>query len=231
MAKDRWEKFEIIGGVLGGVLVPVAIFGAGYFISLADQENAKVHAQAERLTELIEYLSSDKTKEQQIAVEVANYLAEKKELPDVLVPTLTRIAMQSENSETAQAATQAVIRVAEQDKAAAQTVQEAFSNIPPRVYFHISQESQRDQARKVEIKLENAMESIGLIVPGIELKPGPKVSELRFFKSSERDEAKAIADELSKINVVVKLTDLSKRYENSTNIRPRHYELWLAKDA
>lgn len=231
MAKDRWEKVEIIGGVLGGVLVPVAIFLAGLVISIADHESAKTKAQAERLTELIQHLSSDNQKEQQIAVEVANYLAEKKQLPDVLVPTLTRIATQSEHSETAQAATQAVIRVSQQDKNTAQAVQEAFSNVSPRIYFHISKNEQLLKAREIRTKLESAMKDIGLVVPGIELKPGPKDTELRYFKSAEKEEAQSIAKALSQLGITAKLTDLSKRYENSTGIRPRHYELWLGRNA
>ena len=231
MAKDRWEKIEIIGSVIGGVLIPVAIFLAGFVISMADQESAKTKAQADRLTELIEHLSSDNQKEQQIAVEVANYLAEKKQLPGVLVPTLTRIATQSDNSETAQAATQAVIRVAQQDSNTAQAVKEAFSNVPPRVYFHISKEGQRSEARDIETKLEKAMKDIGLVVPGVELRPGPKDTELRYFKKAEKEEAQSIVSVLSQLGINAKLIDLSKRYENSTGIRPRHYELWLGKDA
>ena len=231
MAKDNWEKFQIIGGVLAGVLVPIAIFLAGLAISSADRDNAQIASQAQRLTELIDHLSSDNKKEQLIAVEVANYLAETKQLPDVLVPSLTRIATHSEDSETAQAATQAVIRFAEQDSKAAQTVKQAFSNISPRVYFHISLEKQRQKASEIERLLENEMKSIGLIVPGIELRPGPQKTELRYFKRAERAEAQSIVDALSKFGVSAKLVDLSTKYENSTGIRPRHYELWIGRNA
>lgn len=132
MAKDSWDKVEIIGGVLGGVMIPIAIFLTGLVISNADKDNAETKAQAERLTELIDHLSSDNSKKQQIAVEVTSFLAKNDQLPKVLVPSLIRIATQSNNSDTAGIATETVLQVAKQDKKAAQTIKKAFSNIKPR---------------------------------------------------------------------------------------------------
>jgi len=52
-----------------------------------------------------------------------------------------------------------------------------------------------------------------------------------FFRRDEEDEAKSIASALEKLGVKVNPTNLSAQYENSSAIRPRHYELWLAPDA
>ena len=69
-----------------------------------------------------------------------------------------------------------------------------------------------------------------LVVPGIELKAGPQNTELRYFKREEEEEAQSIVDALSELGIRVILTDLSARYQDSTGIRPRHYELWFGRN-
>ena len=102
--------------------------------------------------------------------------------------------------------------------------------ITPRVYIHIVREDQRDKAREVEDFLES-LDSKKLVVPGIELvSTGPSTSELRFFRSGEKEEAEEI---LRIVNIIVydlRLRDLSRRYENSRAIRPGHYEIWFGED-
>ncbi len=231
MSKDRWDKFQVIVAAFGGVLIPLAIFLAGVFISDAERDNATASLQAERLTDLIEHLSSNNPKQQLIAAEVAGYLAKAGQLPSELVPTLTRIAKQSDSSETALAATQAVVVAAEKNMETKIVVEQAFTSLPPRVYFHISNEEQRTLASSIAKKLEKELDNLDVTVPGIELKPGPHNTELRFFKSAESEEAKNIYNALTALGISVKLIDLSSRYESSKGIRPRHYELWFGKDA
>ena len=63
------------------------------------------------------------------------------------------------------------------------------------------------------------------------MKTAPSNNQLRFFHAAEAPEARAIAEKLSPYVPNLAITDLSSQYENSTAIRPRHYELWLRKDA
>jgi len=101
------------------------------------------------------------------------------------------------------------------------------SDIKPRVYFHIRDESQRAQAKQLADKVESLA---NVVVPGVQLlDKGPSFTELRYFKSTEEQEAKQIADALSSLDLKV-LTKYVPGFESSNKIRPRHYELWISSD-
>lgn len=110
----------------------------------------------------------------------------------------------------------------------------ADMTIIPRIYIRIADEEQLSAARAFENRLElYEPKGVVLSVAGIELKKNsPSHGELRCFRAAE---CKGVGRQLvDKINGLllepqVKLTDLSGRYENSTEIRPQHYELWFAK--
>lgn len=231
MALDSWEKLGVAGGLVGGILVPVAIYLAGQNIAATEKENAKLTTQAGHLTSLIGPLSSDQSKQQLIAVEVANHLAKTGQLPPELLPTLLRIAREAESSETALKATDAVIAAAKADNETKKAVSAEFANVPPRVYFHIPRPDMRDRAAEAAKALQAAMKNTNLVVPGVEVRSGPSRTELRFFKASEREEAAAIQTALRGAGVDARLVDLSSRYGNVEGIRPRHYELWFGLNA
>ena len=116
-----------------------------------------------------------------------------------------------------------------QTAARTEQIAQQIQNLPkirPRVYIHIRKEDQRDKARKIGLKLENA----GFSVPGIErlVEIGPNTNQLRFFRKAEVDEAAKIVDFLTSIGIETELVDLSAKYETSSAIRPRHYELWFS---
>ncbi len=101
------------------------------------------------------------------------------------------------------------------------------ADLKPRVYFHIRNESERTQAKQIAKNLEN---SANVVVPGVQrLDAGPSVTELRYFKSGEEQEANQIASALSSLGLKVE-TRYVKGFESSNKIRPRHYELWIASD-
>jgi len=103
------------------------------------------------------------------------------------------------------------------------------AEILPRVYIHIRSEEQRPPAAA----LGEALERAGFVVPGIErlVDIGPSESELRYFRNTEREVADA-----ERAAAVLSAADLALEpkfvpgFEDSTKIRPRHYELWLAPD-
>jgi hypothetical protein len=73
-----------------------------------------------------------------------------------------------------------------------------------------------------------------ILVPGIELvRVAPPRSILRCFRAEEcRTEAPQIVGLLNGLvdKPQIVLDDQSARWENSTAIRARHYELWLVND-
>lgn len=98
--------------------------------------------------------------------------------------------------------------------------------VVPRVYFHIVQESDRERASQMAEQLSSAAK---VQVPGIQrVSAGPGSSELRYFKLSEAVEAEAIARELSKLGPKVSAKYIAG-FESAARLRPRHYEVWLAK--
>lgn len=115
-----------------------------------------------------------------------------------------------------------------------QTVSKPEVRFVPRVYFHIADESQRAAARALERTLETL--SIGsdkIVVPGIELVKTPTSRNvLRCFRKEEcKSDGRRLVEEINRLlaEPEVSLEDLSERYGKATNIRPRHYELWLTR--
>jgi hypothetical protein len=97
-----------------------------------------------------------------------------------------------------------------------------FSNILPRVYIHIRDQSQHAAATQIASNLENQ----GFVVPRIvQASKGPDQTQLRYFKINERADADKAVAALDVANAVIKPMS---QYEKSTGIRARHYELWLA---
>src|SRR5205823_3983339 len=94
-----------------------------------------------------------------------------------------------------------------------------------RVYVHIREETQRpqaiDDAKRIQTKL-----GADYILPGIQrVEKGPSATELRYFRPSEEKEAHAIAQALKDSGIDAKVQYITG-YEQSTGIRPRHFELW-----
>jgi hypothetical protein len=101
----------------------------------------------------------------------------------------------------------------------------APSALKPRVYFHIRTEAQRAQAVSLAKSLGARAD---VDIPGIErLDTGPKTTELRFFRKAEEQEARQIAEAITALGTPAVATYIPG-YEGSTNIRQRHYELWVA---
>jgi hypothetical protein len=99
------------------------------------------------------------------------------------------------------------------------------ANLKPRVYFHIRDESQRTQAKQLADTLESRA---NVVVPGVRrVGTGPSDTELRYFKSGEKQEAEQIANDLTSLGLKVE-TKYVPGFESSNKIRPRHYELWIS---
>lgn len=113
-------------------------------------------------------------------------------------------------------------RVAQLDQAL--SPQSSMAPVSPRVYVHIVREDQRSKAEAVA----DALRTSAVIVPGVDLvKSGPGNSELRYFRRVEQAEAEGIASTISALWPGVTARYVAG-YENSTGIRPRHFELWLS---
>ena len=100
--------------------------------------------------------------------------------------------------------------------------------IKARVYIHIRDKSQSDNA----LKIADALKKGGFIVPkeDILVDKGPTATEVRYFRESEKPLAEDIFN-LLRANVDIKNAKIMyiPGYETSKAIRPKHYEIWLSK--
>jgi cell division protein FtsB len=99
--------------------------------------------------------------------------------------------------------------------------------IPARIYLQIGGEEQRKRAAEVVRQLQ----AKGYIVPGIENVGTkarlPHTSQLRYYQtdSVSLGDIKDITESLGRLGVKLSTVPLS-----STNVRPRHYEIWFGQD-
>jgi len=142
-------------------------------------------------------------------------------------------AQQAEEKQRAIAQTLATVPEAEQKAAVERSLAAAPQNaaLLPRIYMQIVDPADRPRAEKVRAALRSA----GYIVLGIETRTdvkGLQVSDVRYYRESESDEAKRIAAILENAGEErVKTAIVPERYRNSPNVRPNHFEVWLAPQA
>ena len=111
-----------------------------------------------------------------------------------------------------------------QPDAAPPPVTPRASEVPPRVYIHIANETQRAQAEAAR----SAIRAAGQVVPGIEnVGIGPNKTELRYFVESEAALAETISNELKAAGVDAPA--IFARGFDTSKIRPNHFELWFGK--
>lgn len=102
----------------------------------------------------------------------------------------------------------------------------------PRLYIHISSESQRPGAQRFRNAVDNALLAgtpIQALGPDLQPGSGVKQTEVRCFTSADCALASGLAVYLGKVLGLGKLPvqDLTKRYADTNAIRPFHYEIWF----
>lgn len=98
----------------------------------------------------------------------------------------------------------------------------------PRVYVQIVDEADRQWARNLNDRLQNA----GIIPVGIEHVPRAaslRRFEVRYYKKAEEAGAQKIVDALEAVGVPASLVYLN--LEANTRVRDNHYELWCPANA
>jgi len=131
---------------------------------------------------------------------------------------------------TAEAArTTETVAVAERRKDAASKAgpsrNPASADLRPRLY---TQCWTKEQWQQRVLPMKRKLEDGGFTVPAWEkVSVGPKTDEVRYFHGEDLERAKQIQNIMSE-GMPVKLSYV-RGFENSTNIRPGHFELWLAK--
>jgi ribosome-binding factor A len=98
----------------------------------------------------------------------------------------------------------------------------------PRIYMQIVNSEDRTRAESIRKTLEQA----GYLVLGIELVEKAagtqKVSDVRYYRDDDAKQAQRIADLLEKAGESNVKVFIPAGKKDSPNVRPNHYEIWLA---
>jgi hypothetical protein len=104
--------------------------------------------------------------------------------------------------------------------------------MPPRIYIHIADESQRQAASLLERQLERQnIGDVDIMVPGIQLvRQAPSANQLRCFGTNEcsADGSRLVSLINQSLEIPVKLAEFPPPKDPSS-IRARHFELWFAQ--
>lgn len=196
-----------------------------------DTENKleKTRRNASLVTVLLPYLASNDEKQWRLAMAVTTYLKTKGDLPLELESALVGIVQVSNHSNTSANVNEKVIAAAtviDAKPVAANVNGTSMSNLPPRVYIQIANESQRRIAKS----LQTALIKDNFIVPGIEKVEGKAFkldsSEVRYFRNNDKAEALIIHNSLKSQNLLVRREPKKVTMKNQN--RPRHYEIWFS---
>ena len=112
-ARDNWSKVEIIAQVISAVFLPLALLIVGRIYDHRVQEQQQLEDNANRLTALIDHLSSEHPRERQLAITVTNYLANQGQLPEELVPVVTLVAIDDEDQQVSESARETLTTAAQ----------------------------------------------------------------------------------------------------------------------
>jgi hypothetical protein len=194
------------------VVAAVGIIGT-YLITQQQVDNARSEQHSDRQVKLVEIFAEKITSpDEQQRVLALNLLRALD--PELTLNLSTAVAQTGSESQKVQ-------------EVANQVANEARATLAliPRVYIHVAGDDERDAAQKIVELLQDKE----LVVPGIQRvgQISPSTSQLRYFRNSEQTEAERIAGILTNAGYKVATAYISG-YENSTDIRPMHFELWFA---
>jgi hypothetical protein len=103
------------------------------------------------------------------------------------------------------------------------------ANLLPRVYVQIVDQGDRDYAEYVKNRLTTA----GVLVLGIQYVPKAAATQsktdVRYYRQADEAEAGKIVEALKAGGQGSAYAFIPKGQENNPNVRPNHFEVWLAK--
>lgn len=155
---------------------------------------------------------------------VARYQEALAETAQSLARRQAKLAQQQEEKEVA--SVQLLSSLGNKNVQAAVNSDPTAAAVLPRVYLQIVNESDRDYARDIKVRLTSA----GILVLGIEYVPaaGGLNTDVRFYRKPDEPQARKIAELLKGAGIASVKTTYLQGYENSTKVRPNHFEVWLA---
>lgn len=220
------------------VLALVAAWSA-YVFGYRKQQN-------EDITLVTSLLSDSNPQRQIVGIGLAEAFVKEGRIPEsVFTLALTNVRDASPRTDPGRAggrsvkesATIALNKAADENTIVRSQLDRANGLLPIRIYFHAATEADRREADMLGNRIENVGPDAAIgrpvIVPPTELiQRYAGKTELRCFRASECQEIAPKLITLLRNSGVASLAaapvDLSRKYEDSKNIRPYHFELWFA---
>jgi predicted negative regulator of RcsB-dependent stress response len=244
------RRLLIILAVVFAVLVGVGAYAAYLYKKSVENERQLVAAKQkehdrdelyrqlrERSLAAITALGGQTDAEKLQALEQIKKWNEEGNFPPEFVAVLVGALSKTENPQIKQVVedlSRALAQAAKNNPTLAQLIGKAAENntglaekLPPRFYIKIADDSQKPMAQKAA----NALKQQGYLVPSIQNVGGDAQwdYELRYFRKGEEGMPPA-SDILTLLKQATGITwqdGYNSRYENSTKIRPGHFEVWF----
>jgi hypothetical protein len=235
----------------------VAVGAIGIYVSIQISKSADRLSQNSLVVESAAFLLDDSPMRRQGGVQIVSWLRDNNvQLPSWEETLFVRIASESdtqapshveqsskpssENTTSSGRVTPSGVRASAANTLVGRPTDQQVANqlfaviggSIPRVFIEIADADQKSGAEA----LRNAMGQIKLngqplVVPGIEyVTSAPQRIQLRFLKSADRDEANALAVNLTRLlGLQVGVRDLSQQFEKTLDVKRRTYELWFPR--
>lgn len=240
--------------VVLAVAIGLAAFGWVQFTRAkrAEEEAKKAKNLTDRILNAVKLINSQNEKEALEGVTQVDQLINEKDKEKQIPPgdkrALLAPGLASTNLEVRKAALKVLVYAAQNDQELAKLAVSAtekdpalkqslsgdtatnFQNLTktlaPRIYMHISDETQRAGAQQLADALKQTQR---YLVPGIENvgNRAPIANELRFFRRDD-PEVQNIITLVSQTTGEKWVERYTAGYEDSDKIRPGHFELWFA---
>jgi Tfp pilus assembly protein PilO len=225
--RDLLGTIDLIVRMVSVVLIPIVIVVIGNRYNTQQQKLEEIRSSnentANRLTTLLKNFSSENPRERKLAVVIATYLAEKKQLPGELVSVLRDIAESDDNKDVSNAATLSLDAVARGGTTQAPEAKAILNSLPGRVYIQVPGNDRAGQANKIAALLSG----LGYRVPETEIRQGcPSENQVRYFHAEDKDEAMNIQKNLAGTGLAARILFVPG-FEKK--VRNRQFEIWLAK--
>ena len=199
----------------------------GYYFSYNKQQNDDIKL-------IVEMVSDEDKGKKLLGSKIAQSYVKSERIPNEIYLSIYEFAQLSPDEKLRVAVTSGAEEASRGNSVLQTAIKRIDDRLPARIYFHIRDQSTEKRFANVEKELEakTLEDGTAILVPFIEHIPGTQVQdELRCFKKAECEaygaELVRLLNESSDGTLNVALKDFSAQYENSKNIRPRHFEAWF----
>lgn len=237
------ERLERLSKIFAAVVLPIVLAGLANWYS-EHQRTAEHHERVRmQLLQLSDYLFDSDPRKRMFAGGVMEMMENEgtfipRSLMNLVVATYNAADQDQDQESTGGGAateTGKPQKATAADATVSAATAAALGGLAPRLFIHITEESQRPNAERLRRAIQQRPLASGalIIAPSVQrVSNSPSSAELRFLKQTDHAEAGEILLMLkTMLDLDIRLVDLSKNYDKVQGVKGRTYELWLPKGA